>query len=54
MAVEEVIIEAIIITSIISITHMMIVHRWNSMAHHVHFVVALITPLSIALRVNIT
>ena len=52
MVIEEAITEAITITNTISITHMMMDPRWNSMAHHVHYVVASITPLSTALRVN--
>ena len=44
---EEAIIKAIIITNTINITHMMMVYRLNNMAHHVHFVVASITLLSI-------
>ena len=43
-AMEEAIIKAITTTNI---THMMMVHRWNNMAHHVHFVVVLITLLRI-------
>ena len=34
---KEVIIEAIIITNTINITHMMMHHRLNNMAHHAHF-----------------
>ena len=43
----EAIIEAFTITNTTNITHMMMVHRWNNMAHHVHFAVVLITLLSI-------
>ena len=46
-AMDEAIIEAITITNTSNTTHMMMVHRWNNMAHHVHFVVVLITLLSI-------
>ena len=46
MAIIEAIIEAITITNIINTTHMMMAHRWNNMAHHVHFTVALTTLLS--------
>ena len=52
--VEEAIIKAIIITNTINITHMMMVHRLNNMAHHVHFVVALIILLNIVLKGNMT
>ena len=51
---EEAIIEAIIITNTINITHMMMVHRLNNMAHHAHFAVASIILLNIALKVNTT
>ena len=44
----EAIIEAIIITNIINITHMMMDHRLNNMAHHAHFAVVLIILLNIA------
>ena len=50
----EAIIKAIIITNTINITHMMMDHRLNNMAHHVHFVVVLIILLNIALKENIT
>ena len=46
----EAIVEATTITNTTNITHMMITHRWSNMALHVHFVVALITLLSTALR----
>ena len=46
-AMDEAIIEVITITNTTNITHMPMVHRWNNMAHHVHFVVVLSTPLSI-------
>ena len=39
---EEEIIEAIIITNTINITHMMVDHRLNNTAHYAHFVVVLI------------
>ena len=50
----EAIIEAIIITNAINITHMMMDHRLNDIAHHVHFVVVLIILLNIALKENMT
>ena len=53
-AMGEAVIEAIIITNIINITHMMMAPRWSNMAHHVHFVVVSTTPLSIALRMSMT
>ena len=51
---DEAIIEAIIITNTINITHMMMDHRLNNMAHHAHFVVVLIILLNIALKENMT
>ena len=54
MAVDEAIIEAITITNATNITHMMMAHRWNNTAHHVHFVVALTTLLSIVLKESMT
>ena len=51
---EKAIIKAIITTNTINITHMMMVHRLNNMAHHAHFVVVSIILLSIALKVNMT
>ena len=54
MVMEEAIIGAIIITSIINIAHMMMDHRLNNTAHHVHFVVVLIILLNIALKENMT
>ena len=51
---EEAIIKAIIITNTINITPMMMDHRLNNMAHHVHFVVVLIILLNIASKVNTT
>ena len=50
----EAIIEAIIITNTIHITHMMMDHRLNNMAHHTHFAVVLIIPLNIASKENMT
>ena len=50
MAVGEATMEAITITNTTNTTHMMMVHKWNNMAHHAHFVVVLITLLSIVLR----
>ena len=54
VAMGEAVTEARIITNTISITHTMMAHRWSNMAHHMHFVVVLTTPLSIALRVSMT
>ena len=51
---EEAIIKAIIITNTINITHMMMDHRLNNMAHHAHFAVVLIILLNIALKGNTT
>ena len=48
MVLAEPIIEAIIITNTINITHMMMDHRLNNMAHHAHFAVVLIILLNIA------
>ena len=48
------IIEAIIITNTINITHMMMDHRSNNMAHHAYFAVVLIILLNIALKWNMT
>ena len=50
----EAIIKAIIITNTTNITHMMMDHRLNNMAHHVHFAVVLITLLNIASKKNTT
>ena len=50
----EVIIEAIIITNTINITHMMMDYRLNNVAHHVHFAVVLITLINLALKENTT
>ena len=46
VAVEESVSEAMTITNTTNITHMMIVHRFSNMAHHVHFAVDLITLLN--------
>ena len=54
VAMDEVIIEAITITNTTSITHMMIVHRLSNMAHHVHFVVVLITLPNTVLKESMT
>ena len=54
MAMEEAVIEAIIITNTTNITHMMIVHRLSNMAHHAHFTVALITPQNTILKESMT
>ena len=51
---EEAIIEAIIITNTINITHMMMDHRLNNMAYHAHFALASIILLNIALKGNMT
>ena len=45
----EAVIKAIIITNTTNITHMMMVHSLNNMAHHAHFTVVLIILLNIAL-----
>ena len=50
MVMGEAIVKAIIITNTNNITHMMMDHRLNNMAHHVHFVVVLIILLNIALK----
>ena len=50
----EVIIETIIITNTTNITHMMMEHRLNNMAHHAHFAVVLIILLNISLKENMT
>ena len=50
----EAIFKAIIITNTINITHMMMVHRLNNMAHHAHIVVVLIIFLNIGLKENTT
>ena len=47
---EEAIIEAIITTNTINTTCMMMDHRLNNMALHVHFAVVLIILLNIALK----
>ena len=54
MVAGEVITEAMIITNITIITHMMMDHRLNNMVHHVHFAVVLIILLNIALKENMT
>ena len=54
MATDEAVIEAITITNTTNITHMMIVHRLNNMAHHVHFVAALITLPNTVLKESMT
>ena len=54
MAMDEAIIKAITITNTTDTTHMMMVHRWNNMAHHVHFAVVLITLLSIVSKESMT
>ena len=46
------IIEAITITNTISIMVMMMSTRWINTVHHVHYVVAIITPPNIILREN--
>ena len=47
VATDEAIIEAITISNITNITHMMMAHRWSNTAHHVNFVLALTTLLNI-------
>ena len=54
MAMGEAIIETITIINITNITHTMMAHRWSNMAHHMHFVVVLITLPSIVLKENMT
>ena len=54
MVAGEAIIEAIINTNTINITHMMMDHGLNNMAHHAHFAVVLIILLNIALKENMT
>ena len=51
---EEAIVKVKIITNTINITVMMMDHRWNNMAHHVHFVVVSIILLNIVLKGNMT
>ena len=53
-AMGEALTEAITTTNITNITHMMMVHRWNNMACHAHFVVASITLLNIVLKESMT
>ena len=53
-AMDKRIIKAITIINTTKTTHMMMVHRWNNMAHHVHFVVDLITLLSIVSKESMT
>ena len=52
--VEEVIIEAIIIINTINIPCMIMDHRLNNMAYHVHFAVVLIILLNTVLKGNTT
>ena len=54
MAMNEAVIEAITITNTTNITHMMIVHRLSNMAHHVHFVLALIILPNTVLKESMT
>ena len=54
MVMEEAIIEAMIITNTINTTCMMMDHRLNNMALHVHFAVVFIILLNIALKGNMT
>ena len=53
-AMVKAVIKAITITSTTDITHMMMAHRWSNVAHHVHFVVVLITLLNTVLRESMT
>ena len=46
------IIKAITIINTISIMVMMMNTRWINMVHHVHYVVAIITPPNIVIREN--
>ena len=54
VAVGEGIIEAITITNITIITHMMMAHKWSNMAHHAHFAVVLITLPNIVSKESMT
>ena len=54
VAVAGPIIDATIITNIISITVMIMTTSLSNMAHHVHYAVVTTTPLDIALRENMT
>ena len=54
VATEEAVIKAIRITNTTNITHMMMVHRLSNMAHHAHFVVALITLPNTVLKESMT
>ena len=54
MAMGEAIIEAITITNTTNIIHMMMAYTWSNMAHHAHFVVALITLLSTVFKESMT
>ena len=51
---EEAVIETITVTNTTNITHMMMVHRWSNMAHHAHFVVALIILPNTVLKDSMT
>ena len=51
---EEAIIKAIIITSTINITHMMMDYSSNNMVHHAHFAVVSIILLNIVSKENMT
>ena len=53
-AAGKAIIKAITITNTTNIIHMMMAHMWSNMAHHAHFVVALITLLSTVLKESMT
>ena len=54
VATVEAVIKAITIISTTNITHMMMAYRWSNTAHHVHFVVVLITLLNTVLRESMT
>ena len=54
VALDKAVIKAITITNTTSITHMMMVHRLSNMAHHVHFVVVLITLPNTVLKESMT
>ena len=53
-AMGKAIIEAITVTNITNITHMMMAHRSSNMACHAHFAVASIALLSIVLKKSMT
>ena len=54
MAMDKAVIKAITITNTTNIAHMMMVHRLSNMAHHMHFVVVLITLPNTVLKESMT